>query len=55
MAIENTSKESIISLHRSQREFFRSGSTLSYDFRVKQLKALGAALRKWQHLWKQAF
>lgn len=48
MAIENTSKESIISLHRSQREFFRSGSTLSYDFRVKQLKALGAALRKWQ-------
>jgi aldehyde dehydrogenase (NAD+) len=48
MAIENTSLQSIISIHNAQREFFHSGATLDYDFRVKQLKALGAALRKWQ-------
>lgn len=48
MAIENTTQQSIISIHNSQQEFFRSGATLDYDFRLKQLKALGKALKEWQ-------
>ena len=48
MAIENTKPQSIDSIHSAQKEFFRSGSTLEYDFRIKQLKALGHAMKKWQ-------
>ncbi|MBQ2374081.1 MAG: aldehyde dehydrogenase [Alistipes sp.] len=48
MAIENTSTSSIISLVEAQREFFRSGSTLDIDFRLKQLQRLQTALKEWE-------
>ena len=48
MAIENTSTESIISLVKAQREFFHSGATLDVDFRLKQLKLLLAAMKRWE-------
>ena len=47
MKIENTSKERIVAIVEAQREFFRSGATLSYDFRKKQLCRLQKALKKW--------
>ena len=47
MKIENTSKERIVSIVEAQREFFRSGATLGYDFRKKQLCRLQKALKKW--------
>lgn len=46
MAIENTSAERIEQIVRSQKEFFRSGATLSYEFRRKQLEKLAKALRE---------
>ena len=48
MAIEKTKQQSIDSIHSAQQEFFRSGSTLEYEFRLKQLKALAHAMKKWQ-------
>ena len=48
MAIENTSTESIISLVKAQREFFHSEATLDVDFRLKQLKLLLAAMKRWE-------
>ena len=48
MVIENTSTESIFSLVEAQHEFFRSEATLNIDFRIKQLKLLLAALKKWE-------
>ena len=48
MAMENTSKESIVSIVQAQRDFFRSGSTLDDDFRLKQLKRLLKALKEWE-------
>ena len=47
MKIENTSKERIVAIVEAQREFFRSGATLNYDFRKKQLCRLQKALQKW--------
>ena len=47
MKIENTSKERIVAIVEAQREFFRSGATLGYDFRKKQLCRLQKALKKW--------
>ena len=57
MKIENTPTERIVSIVEAQREFFRSGATLSYDFRKKQLCRLQKALQKWaeplcEALWK---
>ena len=46
MAIENTSAEHIAKLVKTQREFFLSGETLSYEFRRDQLKRLGEALKE---------
>ena len=48
MTIENTSPERIAALTAAQREFFRSGATLGADFRRTQLRALAAALRRWE-------
>ena len=57
MKIENTPPERIVAIVEAQREFFRSGATLSYDFRKKQLYHLQKALQKWaeplcEALWK---
>ncbi len=48
MKIENHSPEKITAIIASQREFFASGATLSYEFRRTQLKKLQAALKKWE-------
>lgn len=48
MKIENHSSERIKKVVVSQREFFASGATLSYTFRLEQLKKLQAALKKWE-------
>lgn len=46
MAVENTSAERIVQIVRSQKEFFRTGATLSYEFRREQLERLAKALRE---------
>ncbi len=46
MAIENTSAERIEKIVKAQKEFFRSGATLSYEFRRDQLKKLGEGLKE---------
>lgn len=48
MKIENTSPERIAALAAGQREYFRSGATLGADFRLRQLRALGDALERWE-------
>ena len=48
MKIENTSPERIEALAAGQREYFRSGATLGEDFRRRQLRALGEALKRWE-------
>lgn len=48
MAITNTPTEQIIEIAAAQKEFFRSGKTLDISFRLSALKALKAALRKWE-------
>ena len=48
MKIKNTSPERIEALAAGQREFFRSGATLGEDFRRRQLRALGEALKRWE-------
>lgn len=48
MAIENTSAEHISQIVKSQKEFFRSGVTLQYDFRREQLERLFSALKRWR-------
>lgn len=55
--MENTSTEQIISIIGSQREFFRSGTTLDISFRRTMLEKLYAAMEKWEGqiadaLWK---
>ena len=48
MAIENTSKEQIQQILLSQREFFRTGTTLSVKFRKEQLRKLRSALKAFE-------
>ena len=48
MAIENTSNERIRELVEKQRAFFASGVTRNVDWRVAQLKAFAAGLKKWE-------
>ena len=48
MAITNTPTKQIIDIVAAQKEFFRSGKTLDIEFRLSALKALKAALRKWE-------
>lgn len=47
MAIENTSKEKISALAEQQRAFFNSEATLSYEFRLEQLRKFRRALKLW--------
>ena len=42
--MENTSTDKIISTNRSQKEFFRSGTTLDIRFRKEMLKKLLTAI-----------
>ena len=46
--MENTSTERIKGLARAQKELFRSGATLEPGRRKENLRALGAALQKWE-------
>lgn len=48
MAITNTPTEQIIDIVVAQKELFRSGKTLDIEFRISALKALKAALHKWE-------
>lgn len=48
MAIKNTSAVQITKIVAEQKDFFRSGKTLDIQFRLKALKALKAALLKWE-------
>ncbi|MDO5497388.1 MAG: aldehyde dehydrogenase [Alistipes sp.] len=47
MAIENTSKEKVSALAEQQRAFFNSEATLSYEFRLEQLRKFRRALKHW--------
>lgn len=47
MAIENSSAEHIGTIIKRQNAFFRSGATLSYEFRRAQLNRLLQALKEW--------
>ena len=48
MAITNTPTEQIVEIVAAQKELFRSGKTLDIEFRISALKALKAALHKWE-------
>ena len=48
MAITNTPTEQIVEIVAAQKELFRSGKTLDIEFRILALKALKAALHKWE-------
>lgn len=55
--MENTSTERIISIHKSQKDFFKSGRTLDLDFRKKMLSRFLEGMEKWEDrlaeaLWK---
>ena len=57
MAITNSSTEKIVSVVSKQKAFFRSGKTLSFQFRIAALKSLKKAILKWEEpltkaLWK---
>ena len=57
MAITNSSTEKIVSVVSKQKAFFRSGKTLSLQFRIAALKSLKKAILKWEEplteaLWK---
>ena len=46
--IENSSSEYISQIVKSQKEFFRSGATLSYEYRREQLQRLAKALEAYR-------
>ena len=48
MAIKNTVTEKIAKIVSAQKEFFRSGKTLDISYRLSALKALKAAIKKWE-------
>ena len=48
MAITNTSTEKIVSVVAAQKTFFKSGKTLSREFRIDALKSLKKAIIKWE-------
>ena len=48
MAITNTSTEKIVSVVAAQKAFFKSGKTLSREFRIDALKSLKKAIIKWE-------
>ena len=46
--MENTPTDKIISIHKAQKEYFRSGETLCVCFRKKMLGKLLEAMEKWE-------
>lgn len=46
--MENTASETIIRIHREQKEFFHSGATLDIRFRKEMLKKLMKAMETWE-------
>lgn len=48
MNIVNTSNEDIKRVTAAQRDYFASGTTLGYKFRMEQLKKLKRALKEWE-------
>ncbi len=55
--MENTPEERIREIYEKQRAYFRSGATLSTQFRLGSMKAFEKAVRKWEKplcdaLWK---
>ena len=48
MAITNTSNEQIVKIVAAQKEFFRGGKTLDIKYRLSALRALKAAMKKWE-------
>ena len=48
MAITNTSTEKIVSVVAAQKALFKSGKTLSREFRIDALKSLKKAIIKWE-------
>ena len=55
--MENTSTETIIRIHKAQREYFHSGATLDIGFRKEMLKKFLNAMEEWEDkladaLWK---
>ena len=46
--MENTQTDKIISINRSQKDFFRSGATLEIGFRKEMLRKLLSAIEKWE-------
>ena len=44
----NTSTETTASIHKAQKEYFRSGTTLDIKFRKDMLRKLLAAMDKWE-------
>ena len=48
MTLENTSSERIAQLVEKQRAFFATGTTRNVKWRIGQLKAFNAGLKKWE-------
>lgn len=48
MELENCSNERIVFLRKAQKEYYRSGKTLSISFRKEMLKKLLDAMNKWE-------
>ncbi|MBR2637951.1 MAG: aldehyde dehydrogenase [Bacteroidaceae bacterium] len=48
MSIENTEKQYIESIREKQSQFFATGATLEYQYRISQLKKLQKALQAWE-------
>lgn len=46
--MENTTTERIVEIVAAQKEFFRSGKTLDIEYRLSALRALKAALKRWE-------
>ena len=46
--MENTQTDKILSINRSQKDFFRSGATLEIGFRKEMLRKLLSAIEKWE-------
>lgn len=46
--MENTTTERVVEIVAAQKEFFRSGKTLDIEYRLSALRALKAALKRWE-------
>ena len=46
--MENTTTERIVEIVAAQKEFFHSGKTLDIEYRLSALRALKAALKRWE-------